>query len=131
MGAAKVDEIFGGLTDATDLVTGTMGIRNPNQKIQARQQMCQESGRLTMLLNGLESLAVQNGCNGLMAGDQVTVADLAVWRAVDWLSCGTLDGIPRTYIANTFPNLANVNRKIDAMPGIQGWKMKQSHQYRQ
>merc|ERR1712113_935549 len=116
---------FGGLTDATDLVTGTMGIRDPNQKIQARQQMCQESGRLTMLLNGLESLARQNGGNGLLAGDQVTVADLAVWRAVDWLSCGVLDGIPRNYIATAFPNLANVNRKIDAMPGIQEWKKKQ------
>lgn len=127
---AKVDEVFGGLTDATDLVTGTMGIRNPNQKIQTRQSYCQQDGRLTMLLSGLEGLLVQNGGNGLFAGDQVTVADLAVWRAVDWLSCGVLDGIPRNYISSAFPNMWTLYQKIDGLPKVLEWKQKNPHHYR-
>lgn len=127
---AKVDEVFGGLTDATDLVTGTMQIRDPNKKIQTRQQMCQQDGRLTMLLSGLESLLMQNGGNGLFAGDKVTVADLAVWRAVDWLSCGVLDGIPRDYISRAFPHLANLYQKIDSLQGVQDWKRRNPHHYK-
>merc|ERR1719188_381248 len=97
--AAKVDEAFAGLTDATDLVTGTMGIRDPQQKTRTRAAYCAQDGRLTMLLSGLESLLVQNGCNGLFAGDSMTVTELAVWRAVGWLSSGVLDGIPSDYIS--------------------------------
>merc|ERR1712217_632199 len=127
---AKVDEVFGGLTDATDLVTGTMQIRDPNRKIQARQQMCQPDGRLTTLLRGLESLLVQNGSNGLFAGDCVSVADLAAWRAVNWMSCGVLDGIPQDYIARTFPNLSVLYQKIDALPEIRDWKQQNPRHYR-
>merc|ERR1712217_171810 len=85
---------------------------------------------LTMLLSGLESLLVQNGSNGLFAGEAVTVADLAVWRAVDWMSNGTLDGIPRSYIPNTFPNLASLYQKVDALPEVQEWKQKNPRHYK-
>lgn len=128
--AAKVDEIFGGLTDATDLVTGTMGIRDSNQKIQARQQMCQRDGRLTMLLSGIESVLAQNGGNGLSAGESITVADLALWRAVNWLSCGTLDGIRTDYIQRHFPNLWSVHCNIDNQPQVQEWKQRNPRHYR-
>lgn len=128
--AAKVDEIFGGLTDATDLITGTMGIRNPQQKIQTRQQMCSQEGRLTMLLSGVENVLAQNGGNGFTAGSSLTIADLALWRAVNWMSCGTLDGIPRDYISKSFPNLWKVHCNIEAQPKVQEWKRKNPHHYR-
>lgn len=127
---AKVDEAFGGLTDATDLVTGTMGIRDPERKIQTRTAFCAPDGRLTMLLSGIESLLVQNGSNGFIAGKSVTVADLAIWRYVGWLSGGVLDGIAKDYIANTFPNMWKLHTNLDQYPEIQAWKKKQSHQYR-
>jgi glutathione S-transferase len=128
--AAKVDEIFGGLTDATELVTGTMGIRDPNQKIQTREQMCQRDGRLTMLLSGIESVIAQNGGNGYTAGDSITVADLALWRAVNWMSCGTLDGIRTDYISRHFPNLWNVHRQVEALPQVQEWKRRNPRHYK-
>merc|ERR1712232_604939 len=61
---AKVDEIFAALTDATDLITGTMRIRDPNQKIATRQQYIGPEGRLTMFLTGLEHVLKENGGNG-------------------------------------------------------------------
>merc|ERR1712228_644004 len=54
--AAKVDEVFAGLTDVTDLITGTMSIRDPRQKLNTRQQLVSGEGRATMLLSGLESV---------------------------------------------------------------------------
>lgn len=127
---AKVDEVFAGLTDVTDLITGTMGIRDPQQKIQARRQMIQKDGRATMLLSGVESILVQNGRNGLVAGEKITVADLALWRAVNWISCGTLDGIPTDYIARSFPTLWKCHTQIDALPKVQEWKKRNPHHYR-
>jgi glutathione S-transferase len=127
---AKVDEVFAGLTDATDLITGTMRIKDPNQKIQTRQQMCQKDGRLTMLLSGIESVLVQNGSNGLVAGNSLTVADLALWRAVDWMSCGTLDGIQRNYISQCFPNLWKVHSNLEQHQGVRAWKQQNPRHYR-
>jgi len=127
---AKVDEIFGGLTDATDLITGTMSIRDPNQKVQARQQMCQQGGRLTMLLSGIENVLAQNGSNGLSAGDSLTVADFALWRAVNWISCGTLDGIETSYISQSFPNLWKLHCNVEQLPQVQAWKKQNPRHYR-
>jgi len=128
--AAKVDEVFGGLTDATDLITSTMGIRDPNRKVQTRMQMTQPDGRLTMLLNGLESLLQQNGSNGLVAGDKITVADFALWRAVGWISSGCLDGIALDYIPSNFPNLAKLYSLIDSQKGVQQWKQQNARHYK-
>merc|ERR1712070_971942 len=106
------------------------GIRDPQQKIQARRQMIQKDGRATMLLSGVESVLTQNGGNGLVAGDKVTVADLALWRAVNWMSCGTLDGIRTDYIQRHFPNLWNVHRQVEALPQVQDWKRRNPRHYR-
>lgn len=128
--AAKVDEAFAGLTDATDLVTGTMSIRDAQQKLHVRQQHCQADGRLTMLLSGVESLLQQNGNNGFIAGNSLTVADLALWRAVGWLSCGVLDGIPTDYVQRSFPLLWKLHCHVDTMHKVQEWKSRNPHHYR-
>mmetsp|Transcript_100606 Transcript_100606/g.189739 ORF Transcript_100606/g.189739 Transcript_100606/m.189739 type:complete len:246 (-) Transcript_100606:87-824(-) len=128
--AAKVDEVFAGLTDATELVTGTMGIRDPNRKIQVRQQLTAPDGRLTMFLTGIEGVLMQNGANGFVAGDTVTVADFALWRAVGWLSSGIIDGISPDYISVMFPTLWKLHCMIDTMPEVQSYKQRHPHHYR-
>jgi len=127
---AKVDEVFGGLTDATDLITGTMRIKDPQQKIRTRAHMASSEGRLTMMLSGLENLLAQNGGNGYVAGDSLTVADFALWRAVGWISSGVLDGIPRDYVARTFPLLNKLHLQVDALPEVGEWKRHNPHHYR-
>lgn len=127
---AKVDEVFGGLTDATDLITGTMRIKDPQQKMRTRAQMASNEGRLTMLLNGIEELLRQNGGNGYAAGESLTVADLALWRAVGWISSGVLDGIPPEYVARFFPLLHKLHLQVDALPEVAEWKRRNPHHYR-
>jgi len=127
---AKADEVIDGLTDISDLVTATMQERDNQRKIQWRQHLISANGRMTMLLNGLESVCKQNGCNGRTAGQELTVSDFAVWRAVGWLSGGIIDGIPTTYIQQNFPNLWKVHTAVDAQPKVQKWKAAHPHQYK-
>lgn len=126
--AAKVDETFAGLADATDLCTGTMTIRDPSEKLQTRQHLISQEGRLTQMLSGLETILLQNGGNGLVAGRSVTVADFAVWRFVGWLSSGVLDGIPKDYVAR-FPSLWKVHCTVEAMPEVQSYKRQHRRHY--
>lgn len=129
--AAKADEAIDGLTDVSDLVTATMRERNPQRKIQWRSALVAADGRMTMLLNGLESLLKQNGAQPVpyVAGTSLTVADLALWRAVGWISSGVLDGIPRTYIESTFPHLWSLHCAVDQLPQVEDWKKRHPHHY--
>jgi len=127
---AKADEVIDGLTDISDLVTDTMQERDPQRKIQWRQHLVSEKGRMTMLFNGLETLCQQNGSNSRVAGAELTVSDLAVWRAVGWFSSGTIDGIPRDWIQKWFPKLYAVHAAVDAMPKVKQWKAAHPHHYR-
>ena len=130
--AAKCDEAIDGLTDVSDLVTATMQERNPQRKIQWRQALVAPDGRMTMLLNGLETLLKQNGASPVpyVAGSTLSVADLAVWRAVGWISSGVLDGIPPTYIQQTFPLMWALHVAIDQQPKVVEWKAQRPHHYK-
>mmetsp|Transcript_77410 Transcript_77410/g.127946 ORF Transcript_77410/g.127946 Transcript_77410/m.127946 type:complete len:222 (-) Transcript_77410:148-813(-) len=130
--AAKCDEAIDGLTDVSDLVTDTMQERDPKRKIAWRQALVSHDGRMTMLLNGLETLLEQNGATEMMpfvAGKSLTVADLAIWRAVGWLSSGVIDGIPSTYVQQQFPKLWALHCAVDQLPKLAEWKAKNPHHY--
>jgi len=126
---AKCDEAIDGLTDVSELVTATMQERDPSRKFRWRQHLISAEGRMTMLLTGLEALGKQNGSNGHMAGPELTVSDLAIWRAVGWLSSGVIDGIPATYVRDNFPSLFAVHTAVDALPKVAEWKSQHAHQY--
>lgn len=138
--AAKCDEAIDALTDVSELVTATMQERDGRRKIQWRQALIAPDGRMTMIINGLESLLVQNanllareGSGGKMpyvAGDSISVADLALWRAVGWLTSGVIDGIPNDYVAKCFPMLWSLHKAIDSMPKVVEWKAAHQRQYR-
>lgn len=130
--ACKVDEAIDGLTDVSDLVTATMRERDPQRKIQWRQALIAPDGRMTMLLHGLETILKQNGSTPIphVAGNALSVADLAVWRAVGWLSSGVIDGIPTTYIQTTFPLMWALHTAVDADPKVAEWKKRNPHHYR-
>ena len=72
------------------------------------------SGRLHLHLNGVNSDVCQDGSEfacGKECG--LTVADLAVWRLVGWLSGGIIDHIPSEFVFG-FPNLKNIYDNVEA-----------------
>ena len=137
--AAKCDEVINGCTDVTVTIGGTMRIQDAEEKARARAALIASDGRLTMHLKGLEKLLVENqgrtdaesqkkGPDGdslvVSVGDSLTVADLAVWRLVGWLSSGTIDGIPGDYVTKNFPFLAALIASVDKHAGVVSWKAK-------
>tara|TARA_B110001452_G_scaffold266603_1_gene273906 strand:- start:1130 stop:1825 length:696 start_codon:yes stop_codon:yes gene_type:complete len=130
--AAKADEAIDALTDVSDLVTATMQERDPQRKIRWRQALIAQDGRMTMILSGIESLLKQNSANSAthVAGASLSVADLALWRAVGWLSSGVIDGIPPTYIASAFPRLWALHVAVDARPKVVEWKRAHPRHYK-
>lgn len=121
--AAKVDECLDGCTD----VTGTIGttFRLPDaEKVPAREALIAEGGRLRMHLGGLNKLVVENGDCGHAVGRTITVADLAIWRLIGWLESGALDGIPKDFVATTFPALTKLVATVDANAKVKEWKGK-------
>lgn len=131
--AAKCDEAIDGLTDVSDLITATMRERNPQRKIQWRQALVAPDGRITMLMSGLEALLKMNGAQQpvpYVAGSSLSVADLALWRAVGWISSGILDGVPTSYVEQSFPLLWQLHRAVDQLPKVLEWKARNPHHYR-
>ena len=101
--AAKCDEAIDALTDVSELVTATMQERDMKRKVQWRQHLIASNGRITMLLNGLESLLKQNNATPIpfVAGTTLSVADLAIWRAVGWISSSVLDVRPNMTLSHS------------------------------
>jgi len=126
--AAKVDEAINGCTDVTMTIGKTFSLP-AEEKVKARQELITSQGRLTMQLSGLERIITQNGSNGHVVGDAVTVADLAIWRLIGWLSSGVIDGIPKDYVSGTFPQITALCAQVDCHPKVQEWKHMHSKFY--
>jgi glutathione S-transferase len=119
--AAKVDECISGCTDVTGTVGKTFGMKD-DEKASARAALIAADGRLTLHLGGLEKICSENGGCSYAVGSTITVADIAIWRLVGWLSSGVIDGIPGDYVSTTFPHLAELVTAVDAHPKVGEWK---------
>ena len=105
--------------------------RDPQRKIRWRQALIAPDGRVAMFLRGLEAVLKQNNASPVpyVAGTSLSVADLALWRAVGWLSSGVLDGVPPRYIADTYPHLWALHTAVDQEPKVVEWKARTPHHY--
>jgi len=120
--AAKVDECINGCTDCTSDIGTTFRLPE-DEKAAARAALIAPDGRLTLHLNGLEGIAAANAVPaGFAVGDTLTVADLAIWRLLGWLSSGVIDGIPEDYVTTTFPALAKLVAAVDSHAKVIKWK---------
>lgn len=126
---AKVDEVINGCTDVTMTIGKTFGLP-ADEKASARQALIEPNGRLTMHLGGLEKICVENGSCGYAVGGTITVADIAVWRLVGWISKGVIDGIPQQYVASTFPALSKLVAMVDTHPKVCEWKRMHPNNYK-
>jgi len=119
--AAKVDEALDGCTDVTVTISATF-ILPAEEKVAARRRLIQPDGRLTMHLGGLEKICVQNGNRGHAVGNTLTVADLAIWRLVGWIGSGNIEGIPKDYVASSFPAITKLCATVDGHSKVKEWK---------
>lgn len=117
LSAAKIDQFIDACTDVTGRVGLTMGIQDPEEKMAARAALAADT--LPKWLGYLEALSPPE-TGGFFVGDSLTIADVAVWRLMGWLTGGILDGVPAT-VVDPFPRLKAHAERTGAEPRIRAW----------
>jgi glutathione S-transferase len=120
--AAEVDQVIDAATDITNLFSASMREKDVARKMALREALAH--GKLPIWLGYLERLLVQNGKTGFFVGQQLTIADLAIWRLVDWLTGGILDGVPQN-VVDPFPLLKHHHAEIGNLAKVKEWMEKQ------
>ena len=114
---AHCDEIINGCTDVTNTLSATMYGRTPENQVKEKRTELMDPetpGRLYLHLSGLNSILCRDGSVYACGADHgLTVADLAVWRLVGWLSGGIIDHIPSEFVMG-FPNLSKIYQAVEA-----------------
>ncbi len=114
--AAQIDQFVDLATDLNIMVSKTSSIEGPSEKLAARKELAQ--GPLARKLSMLER-CIPEGSDWIV-GPKVTIADVAIWRLLGWLTSGILDGLP-TDLLKGFPNIRRVCLSVDAHPKVREW----------
>ncbi|MGB0638347.1 MAG: glutathione S-transferase family protein [Myxococcota bacterium] len=117
LAAAKIDQLIDAATDITNQVGLTMREKDDEKKMAARTVLANET--LPTWFGYLEALAPEEGSE-FYVGDTMTIADLAIWRLLGWLTGGILDGVPPT-VTDGFPKLQAHAKRLASNPKIQSW----------
>ena len=118
--AARVDQIIEAAQDINYIVSISGREKNPEKKLLARE-------RLTKLLlpkwfQFLENLLIENNQSDWFVGNSMTIADLAIWRLLGWLTSGLLDGVPKS-VLDPYENLIQLKNKTSQHPKIKKWML--------
>ena len=117
--AAKIDQIIDAATDITNVVSPTIREKDPEKKMEDRKVLVNKL--LPRWFRYLENLLSED--DSIWFVEKMTIADIAMWRLLGWLTSGIIDGIP-TSIVDNYPKLKNVHHKVHNHPKVQEWMMK-------
>ena len=116
--AGKVDQVIDTVTDINVLINPSMHESDPAIKRQMRDDL--SSDALPKYFGYLERILEEND-SGWFVGDEMTVADIAVWSLLGWIAQGVLDGIPHD-LPKPFERLTSLYNAMGRMPKVQEWK---------
>jgi glutathione S-transferase len=116
--AAKVDQVIDTVTDINVLINPSMRENDPVIKKQMRIEL--SHGALSQYFGYLEELLKSNN-SGWFVGDEMTIADIAVWSMLGWIAQGVLDDIPKD-LSKPFKRLTDLYNNISSQPDVQDWK---------
>ena len=114
--AAKIDDFIDFATDLTVMISNTQNEADESKKINARRDLAK--GPLKRKLSMLEK-NISNDSEWLFTST-ISIADVAIWRLLGWLSSGILDGMP-TDLLSGFPKIRKLCLAVDNHPKIQKW----------
>ena len=117
--AAKIDQIIDAATDITNVVSPTIREKDEVKKIEDRKILVNKL--LPRWFRYLENLLLEDDSTWFV--EKMTIADIAMWRLLGWLTSGIIDGIP-TSIVDDFPKLKNVHHQVHTHPKVQEWMLK-------
>ena len=106
--AAKIDQFIDIATDLTELISKT--------KVEDRKNLSiGELARKLSILNKSMELS-----NGYLVGNTISIADIAIWRLMGWITSGSLDGIPLD-ILKGHNNISKICLLVDKHPKVNEW----------
>jgi prostaglandin-H2 D-isomerase / glutathione transferase len=94
--ALRVDEAMDGVDDMMAPMGASIREEDPARKAAMRKDMADVV--IPANFARFEKLIRDNGANGFLVGDGLTIADLKLLHSVDKLTDGSLDGIPPSVI---------------------------------
>ena len=117
--AAKIDQIIDAATDITNIVSPTIREKDEIKKMEDRKVLVNKL--LPRWFRYLENLLSEDESTWFV--EKMTIADIAIWRLLGWLTSGIIDGIP-TSIVDDFPKLKNIHHQVHTHPKVQEWMLK-------
>jgi glutathione S-transferase len=106
--AAIIDQYIDIATDLTVLVSST--------KVEDRKNLViGELSRKLSILNKSIELS-----NNYLVGSNISIADIAIWRLMGWLTSGNLDGIPLDLLKQ-HENISKICLLVDKHPKVNEW----------
>ena len=117
--AAKIDQIIDAATDITNVVSPTIREKNQKKKMEDRKILVNKL--LPRWFRYLENLLSEDDSTWFV--EKMTIADIAMWRLLGWLTSGIIDGIP-TSVVDDFPKLKNIHHQVHTHPKVQEWMLK-------
>jgi hypothetical protein len=117
--AAKIDQIIDAASDITNLVSPTIREKDLDKKMDDRKLLVNKL--LPRWFRYLENLLSEDESTWFV--EKMSIADVAIWRLLGWLTSGIIDGIP-TSIIDDFPKLKNVHHQVHTHPKVQEWMLK-------
>ena len=117
--AAKIDQIIDAATDITNIVSPTIREKDEIKKIEDRKVLVNKL--LPRWFRYLENLLSEDDSSWFV--EKMSIADIAIWRLLGWLTSGIIDGIP-TSVVDDFPKLKNIHHQVHNHPKVQKWMMK-------
>ena len=118
--AAKIDQIIDAATDITNIVSPTIREKDEQKKIEDRLLL--KNKLLPRWFKYLENILSQETSEWFVE-NKMTIADIAMWRLLGWLTSGIIDGIPTTIVDN-YPKLKNIHYTVHHNAKVQEWMLK-------
>ena len=119
--SALIDQIIEAAQDINFLVTLSGRDKDAEKKKLAREILANR--HLPKWFQYLENLNNQNDQSVYFVGKDLTIADLAIWRLLGWLTSGLLDGVPMN-ILEPYERLKKLREVIYNHPKVNEWMMK-------
>ena len=118
--AGKIDQIIEAAQDINYIVSISSREKNSEKKKIAREIL--STKHLPKWFQFLENLIKENNKSKWFVGESITIADLAIWRLLGWLSSGMLDGVPKN-ILEPYKNLKELRKEIYQHPKVKEWML--------
>jgi len=118
--AGKVDQIIVAVENINALLNPSMKESDPIKKKAMRKELT--SNELPTYFGYLQDILSANSSDWFV-GDNMTIADLAVWSLLGWIASGVIDDISAE-VVQPFEGLVKLYNQINKNPRVREWKIK-------